>query len=279
MNKSLNIETNLSGLKARLLYLPIVLLFGIGVFLGSIGALTREAYPQVQKGLFLYINSTLAPYPNLLQNITQLGDALVFLSILSVLFVFAPKIWESLLSASIISAIFAAPLKKIFLIPRPAAVFGADTFNIIGRTLTGNNSFPSGHSITVFSILAVLLFAFMPKRVLHKYIWCFTVVLAGIFIVLSRIGVGAHYPIDVAVGSILGYISGVLGILVNQKYNIWFWIRNKKFFPFFIVLFCVCAVFLFNNMLNKGLIIYYLSFICIIFSIYELVSKYFQKQH
>ena len=97
-------------------------------------------------------------------NLTQLGDASIFLSFLILLVIYAPKFWESLLSALLVSAVLCKFLKELFSIPRPAEILNKDSFIIVGRTLDGFSSLPSGHTVTVFTILTVILFAFMPKK-------------------------------------------------------------------------------------------------------------------
>lgn len=160
-----------SKLKPSLLFLPLFLLIAIVLFLYQQDALSVEKYIQIQKNCFFFLNSKLSQFPNILYNLTQLGDALIALSFLTIFIVFIPAIWESLLSASLISAIFSGVLKFIFAIPRPAAAFDHNSFVIIGKTLLGHNSLPSGHSITVFTILTVLLYAFLPKKLNYKILW------------------------------------------------------------------------------------------------------------
>ncbi len=216
-----SIINNFSRLRLSLFFLPAFLLITIVLFLYSQGALCNDQYIQIQKECFFFLNHKLGQYPNLQYNLTQLGDPLIFLSFLGVLIVYAPKIWESLISATLVSVILSCSLKKIFAIPRPAAVFDNSSFVIVGKALIGNNSLPSGHSISVFTILTVLLFALMPLKLTHKILWGFLVISTGLVIAFSRVGVGAHYPIDVIVGSIVGYISGLAGIFISRKYKIW----------------------------------------------------------
>jgi len=65
--------------------------------------------------------------------ITQLGDVLIMFSIISLFIVYAPKVFEALLVASLISLIVSFILKKIFSIPRPAVMFSDEKFTIIGK--------------------------------------------------------------------------------------------------------------------------------------------------
>ncbi|MEN9444818.1 MAG: hypothetical protein RIS47_1708, partial [Bacteroidota bacterium] len=148
-----NIINNYSRLKFSLFILPLFLFIAIFVYLYSQDALSAEKYAQIQKNSFIFLNLKLSQFPILEYNLTQLGDALIILSLLSVFLVSAPKMWESLLTGSIVSGVFSNVLKRLFAVPRPAQAFGSDNIVIIGKTLSGFNSLPSGHSITIFTTL------------------------------------------------------------------------------------------------------------------------------
>lgn len=248
--------------------LPIGLLVAITVFLYSQDALNIDSYRQIQKGAFYYINAKLSQFPNLEFNLTQLGDALVLLSFLTILIIRRPKIWEHLITASLVSLLLTFVLKMFFSVPRPAATFNNHSFTIIGDTLTCNNSLPSGHTITIFTTLTVLMFGFMPKSWKRRILWCALILICGLFIALSRVAVGAHYPLDVFIGSIIGYTCGITGILISQKYILWAWMCEKKYYPFFIGLFLICCSVLVTKITNNNLSIFYLSISSLAFSSY-----------
>lgn len=268
---------NYSKLKVSLFFLPILILSLIVFFLFSQDALSINKYIEIQKDYFFYINSKLASFSYLIYNLTQFGDALICLSFLTIFIMYAPKIWEALISALLVSALFSTVLKKIFLVPRPAAVFDTTSFKIVGKTISGHNSMPSGHSITIFTILTVLLFAFMPKRGKNKLLWFFLVITTALIISFTRVGVGAHYPLDVIIGSIIGYISGISGIFINKKYQIWSWINNKKSYPFFIALLMVCSILLVIRIFHENLFVYYVALISLIISLYKFIYVYFKR--
>lgn len=274
---STNIIKNCSGLRASLFFLPVFLLIAIAAFLYSRNALCIDGYIQIQKDSFFYINHYLGQHPNLQFNLTQLGDGLIFLSFLSIFIVYSPKIWASLISGLLVSLLFSGVTKKIFAIPRPAAVFDNNSFIIIGKKLAGFNSLPSGHSVTVFTVLTVLLFAFMPQKSKYKIIWSLFLVITGLTLAFTRVGVGAHYPIDVIAGCIIGYICGLAGIFISRKYKIDAWVNNKKYYLFFILLLLICCTLLINKIINENLIIFYLSFTSLIISLYKTISVYAKK--
>lgn len=268
------IVDNYSRLRVLLFFLPIILLTTIALLLYSRDALCINEYVQIQKSSFLYINHTLGQYSSLQCNLTQLGDCTIILSFLGLLIVYAPKIWESLIAGLLVSFLLTVLLKKVFAIPRPAAVFDSNSFVIIGKKLSGFNSFPSGHSITVFTVLTVLLFAFTSQRRTYKITGFLFVIIIGLLLAFTRVGVGAHYPLDVITGCIIGYISGLLGIFISRRYKICSWVSNKKYYPVFILFFLSGCIILVGKMISEGLVIFYLSFISLIISLYKIIDVY-----
>ena len=268
---------NYSRLRLSLFFLPLFILTTFILFLYSQKALSVDGYVQIQKNCFFFINVKLSQFPAIIYNLTQIGDALIFMSFLTLFILYAPKMWEALLSASLVSAIFSRGLKDLFHVPRPAEAFDNTSFTIIGKTLPGFSSLPSGHSITVFTILTVLLFAFMPKKLHYKILWVFLLLITGLTLVFTRVGVGAHHPLDVINGSVIGYICGLIGIFISRKYKIWDWINNKKYYPFFIVLFLVCCAVLITKISKENLIIFYLALISLILSLYKITYAYIKK--
>jgi len=278
MNSNNTVIKNLEKVRFCHFYLPSILLILIFTFLFYCQTFRNEGYVQSQKVLFLYGNSELSQYPNLIYNLTQLGDGLILLSIFAMLLIIVPKCWETFLTAFIVSAILSIVLKTLFGVQRPAAALTHEHFVIIGPRLDGHNSFPSGHSITAFTFLSVILFAFMPLQRIHKILWCFCICTIGALIISTRVGVGAHYPLDVTVGAIVGYLSAIIGILINRKYKMWCWIANAKFYPIFIAVFLVSAVVIILKILATNLIIFYIALLSLLITLFVITKIYVKKQ-
>lgn len=268
---------NFSKVKLTYLFLPLMLLLAGVLFLLLSGGINTESYIGVQRDLFYYLNSKLGQFPVIEDNLTQLGDALILFPFLGLFIVSAPKIWENLFSASIISLILSSGLKKLFSVPRPAAFFDPETFNIVGKTLTGHNSTPSGHSITVFTTLMILMFAFMPKNKISKNLWVVFVLIIGLILISSRVGVGAHYPLDTLFGAVIGFSSAVLGVLINRNVNIWKWIENKKYYGLLNVIFTIMGGLIVKKILKVDLFVFYLSLFFVVISILNIIRAYVKK--
>lgn len=269
---------NFAKVKYHYFFLPIALLIIIFSFLFYNKALENKSYIDIQKELFLMGNDFLSDYPLIMNNLTQLGDGLIILSFLTILLVFAPKCWECFINAFIVSGIFTLILKPMFGIQRPAAALIHEKFVIIGPKLAGNNSFPSGHSITTFTILAVILFAFMPTDIRKRIFWTFCVCCFGLLLISTRIGVGAHYPIDVITGAIVGYMSAIIGIMITQKVRLWNWIENVKMYPIIILLLLGFTVGVIFKILDSPLIIFYLALLSLLISLF-VTAKTYAKQN
>ncbi len=273
-NKSLH---NFSKLTPSWLLFPLALVIGLVAFLMINNTLSINQYIDIQKDAFYSLNQWLGQFRSLQVNLTQLGDALVILSILSVLFLYAPAIWGALINASLVSLIISPLLKRMFAVPRPAAFFDNHTIVIVGKVLTGHNSLPSGHSITVFTLLTVIFIAFLPKNTLNKVGWGLMFLFISFFIALSRVGVGAHYPLDVVAGAIVGIFCGMLGIIIQQKLPLWNWIGNRKFYPIFIVLFAICIAILVGKIMRNNLLVFYVATVCLIVSLVNTIYAYAKK--
>ncbi len=176
------------------------------------------AYHTAQHDSFFALNAVFSSWPTVLwSNLTLLGDGAVLLAILSPLLIRHPRSWGSVLAAAPFAALLSGALKKALAVPRPGAVLDQD-FTVIGDLLTGHNSLPSGHAITVFTAAVAVLGSVATPSVGR---WWYGPSLAGGLLVaamvgLSRVAVGAHWPLDVAVGAALGWIAGLCGMATER---------------------------------------------------------------
>lgn len=268
---------NFNKVKFSYFILPLLLLAVVATYLYAHDAWSSGNYIKIQKETFIYLNLQLSKFPVLMSNFTQLGDALIILSLCTILVSYAPRIWEALISASIISAFLCCPLKWFFKIPRPAAVLEKDSFVIIGKAYFGSNSLPSGHAITVFTVLTVLLLALAPQKNTRKVIWIMMIIGMGILFSLSRVAVGAHYLLDIVIGSIIGYISGISGIIVNRYCKIWSWTGTKQYYILLTIVFIFCSIALIQKIRSDNLLIFYFSLLSLFITTYILIKNYVKK--
>ena len=107
----------------------------------------------------------------------------------------------------VISFVLAFAIKLIVLRQRPT-----DAFNFPFTHLL-DYSFPSMHSMVVFSLLPALVCLF-PKQ---KYFWATFAVLVS----FSRIYFGVHFLSDVVFGAFAGYFIGDYLVELHAKGKLW----------------------------------------------------------
>ena len=93
-------------------------------------------------------------------------------------------------------------LKALFHLPRPPLAIGLDQVRVLGEVKL-KNSFPSGHAVFVFVTAVTLSW----RRGLG---WKVPLYSFALLVAYSRAYVGAHYPLDVAAGAVIGAAAGVL---------------------------------------------------------------------
>lgn len=175
-----------------------------------------EGILKIDQGLFLWLNHTLDRtwLDPLMLAATDLGNGFYLFPLgLCLMALFARRnfrrdfvLWAS---TSFVSFIIGTVLKHLVQRNRPLTVFHSEilshtvSVHVLGPSLFAN-SFPSGHTFTVFSTAS--LFAWLyPRTSLPLFALA---ALTG----LSRIYVGAHFPLDVLGGMLVGLLSTLIVI-------------------------------------------------------------------
>jgi len=139
---------------------------------------------------------------------TFLGDGIFSIAIAVSIF-FIKKLRRLsiyIITAYLISGITAQVLKRLFNAPRPKEILDKHVYSffIDGVTGSGWDSFPSGHTTSVFALATVLALYTNNKR------WGTCFLLVAILVGYSRIYLGQHFLEDVVAGAVLGAITGLL---------------------------------------------------------------------
>ena len=182
---------------------------------------TAVAIFLLNQSLFSTVNAIGAYLPeSLWVLITNLGDTSVALAIILALYAYKQDSGVRLLILAIIGTLVIQGLKHLFGVDRPPVALDLNSFHLIGSTVK-SPSFPSGHTATAF-IGAGILAAQYPLTWVKRVV----LICAGL-IGLSRIMMGVHWPFDVLIGAILGWVIGYYGyqklmtVQFNKRLSTW----------------------------------------------------------
>lgn len=149
--------------------------------------------------------------PWLWESLTTLGDGRVQLALMLPFCLRYPRVFWALVVGALLAGAMSRGLKVWFDLPRPAAVLDASQITIIGARLTAH-SFPSGHSVSAFSFVVAWLALLGWRRALP-------IVAIAALAAFSRIAVGAHWPVDVLAGGLIGLVGGWLGLRLTRYFR------------------------------------------------------------
>lgn len=154
---------------------------------------------SVDASLFLSINVGLANlfFGTFFKLLTHLGSTFAVMMSCVALYLLGCKREAFLIFASIvIGTILTLPIKVLVPRPRPYVTLPM----AMPLEMEAGSSFPSGHSERMFTLAVVL------SR--KKSMLTFPLYSLALLIAFSRVYIGVHYPLDVAFGSLLGWVTG-----------------------------------------------------------------------
>jgi membrane-associated phospholipid phosphatase len=194
----------------------LTLLFASGICLAAFSS----------KALFFRLNTFHTLYLDIFfQNYTLLGDGVFSIAIFLILLL-TDKITLALqvITGYLFSGILSQIIKHIVHAPRPHAIISnADyPYFIEGVTLSGMNSFPSGHTTSVFALTVLLALNTSDKRI--SLIYLITAIITG----YSRIYLGQHFLADVATGALIGTLSALVVYWYLHRVKIEFTSLNNE---------------------------------------------------
>jgi membrane-associated phospholipid phosphatase len=188
----------------------IVLAFLVALFLLIYG----------KENSFLVINKYNSPeFDYVFQFWTYLGDGVIWVPLFLYVILFKRDYFVAVLAALIICTVITHFLKRVIFEDelRPVLALGKEKIRIIeGFKPHTNNSFPSGHTSTAFTL--ALLLAFIVKR--NFWVYFFPVV--AFFVGYSRVYLAQHFVTDAFAGMLIGIVSSYLSLLVYEQF------RKKK---------------------------------------------------
>lgn len=148
---------------------------------------------------------------------TNFGDG-IFAILLVLIYFFVLKKRKAgvvLLLAFASTGILAQIIKPLLQSPRPLVYFRPQHFPFFIDSIihAGNNSFPSGHTVTAFAIATVL--AFYTTSTMQYLL----LLLAAALVAFSRVYLSQHFLLDVLAGSFIGVLGGIACVYFTRNLN------------------------------------------------------------
>lgn len=147
--------------------------------------------------------------------LTNFGDGIIAIIFVTILLWVSFREALTFLILTIVLAILVNLLKNDFFpdYDRPVWYFGASALHLIpGYDPPLLHTFPSGHTVTAFSVCLYLSFLINQKMI--KFVLFFLAVIIG----YSRIYLCAHFPFDVAIGALISVV--ITTLIYHQSLNI-----------------------------------------------------------
>lgn len=165
------------------------------------------------QNLFYSLNQTASYLPNTFWQVTtHFGETLTAAAILLLLVRRHPAVIPHILISGGLCFLLVYGLKQYLDITRPHLVLAQDSFNFI-ETNKASPARPSGHAATGAFIAGSLFY--LCRNSLST---CLLLVYAGVLVGLARIAIGVHWPLDVALGGAIGWLTGYIGFsFISQK--------------------------------------------------------------
>lgn len=167
---------------------------------------------------FVWLNGVAAALPDRFWEwMTVLGDARLAMALALFFSLRHPRLFWALILAALIATALTHGLKPWVAAWRPAGVLPADSFHLIGPALR-KGSFPSGHSVTVAVLTGV--WVCQVKGSAARLPLLMLAMLVG----MSRVAVGAHWPLDVVAGLGAGWLAAWIGLAWSRR---WAWLAAQ----------------------------------------------------
>ncbi|WP_407275002.1 phosphatase PAP2 family protein [Halothiobacillus sp. DCM-1] len=170
----------------------------------SLALILLTVMPSWKLAVFHYFNELSVISPVFWSGMTSLADTYLALGLLVPVLLWRPRLAALLLLAALIATLITHTIKPILDVPRPPAVLPMDSFHLIGHRLD-HGSFPSGHSVTAFTLAALLIVGWRLSLG-----WSALLLFLASVMAVSRLAVGVHWPTDILAGSVIGIVSVVL---------------------------------------------------------------------
>jgi membrane-associated phospholipid phosphatase len=204
-------KLSLSGIFYKIKWLTVPYLIVLCICLVIKLVFTREQIYFTVNGINNPYTDFLAPF------VTDLGNGWTAVAIAAILVLFSYRKALIVASAWALTSLAAQAIKHIAKTPRPKLYFH-DQLNRIhfvkGEYIDMHDSFPSGHTVTAFTLAVILTYWSKNKA------WGPVFLLVALCVGYSRMYLSEHFFEDVVPGSAIGFVLTIFWL---------YWLENKAF--------------------------------------------------
>lgn len=168
------------------------------------------------QAVFLVLNTNLGTAADFFFHyLTYLGDGFVWVPLFVWFLFYRRKLLPLLISTILLSTLITQGIKNFVFPGQPRPTKAISDLSLIhtvpGVELHTINSFPSGHTTTIFSIF-LLICLLTPRRNI-----IYPAFILAILVAYSRIYLAQHFPADLGGGMLAAVISVWVSLLIQQK--------------------------------------------------------------
>ncbi|WP_455212257.1 phosphatase PAP2 family protein [Kaarinaea lacus] len=217
----------------------------------------------VNQSLFLWLQNWGRLLPeSFWASITLLGDALTA-SVLLLLFSrkYPNVIWAGILAA-LVTTVVVQTLKHSLVLPRPPMVIAPEVLMLIGPEYH-HASFPSGHSCVIWLLAGVWL--------LSQYSWPKIVAVLSLasLVSLSRVMVGAHWPVDITTGALIGWLGAWGGVVMARRWRWGMTLKGRRIIVAILLIAAVALIGYDSGYPQAGYLVNIIAITCLLFGAYQ----------
>ena len=191
---------------------------GIGLSLITGTGFILLSFLMGKENAFLLLNIDLGPTSDFLFYIwANAGDGFIWIPAFALTLMYKKKFIPFLIATIVFSTIITQSSKQVFFKAenRPTAVITNASLihKVPGIEIHTTNSFPSGHTTTVFCIYFIGCLIIGGNKMVYGGF------LMALLTGYSRIYLAQHFPLDVGAGMITAVISIYLSLRIQQLFN------------------------------------------------------------
>ncbi len=218
---------------------------------------------DLNQPLFLWLQSWGRLLPeSFWASITLLGDAFTA-SALLLLFTrkYPNVVWAGVLG-TLVTTVIVQSLKHSLVLPRPPLVIPPDVLMLIGPEYQ-HASFPSGHSCVIWLLAGIWL--------LNVYGWPKVVVVLSLasLVSLSRVMVGAHWPVDITTGALIGWLGAWAGVQMSKRWRWGMTLTGRRIIVAVLLVVAVMLIGYDSGYTQAGYLVNTVAIICLLFGGYH----------